>query len=109
MLATGPTSLPALHALWFLFACVGSCGPVAYAALAQRFPPELTGRVVTALNGSMPALVFLLQNVIGWILDLFPRTAAGGWDPAGYGWALGLTLRAQVLTVVWLKVAQLGM
>ncbi|MCO6416730.1 MFS transporter [Siccirubricoccus sp. KC 17139] len=102
LLIAGPRSLPALHLMWFLFACVGSCGPVAYAALAQRFPPELTGRVATALNGSMLALVFLLQNLIGWILDLWPRTAAGGWDPAGYGWALGITLAGQVLTVLWL-------
>ena len=51
--------------LWFGFACVGSTGPVAYAVLAQRFPPEMTGRVATALNGSMLALVFLLQNRIG--------------------------------------------
>jgi predicted MFS family arabinose efflux permease len=105
-LITRPRSLVALHLLWFVFALVGSCGPVAYAALAQRFPPELTGRVATALNGSMLALVFLLQNLIGWILDLWPRTAAGGWDPAGYSWALGLTLGAQVMTVIWLRMAR---
>jgi predicted MFS family arabinose efflux permease len=101
-----PRDMLVLQALWFLFACVGSCGPIAYAVLAQRFPPELTGRVATALNGSMLALVFVLQNVIGLILDLWPRTATGGWDPAGYSWALGLTLAAQVLTVVWLRLAR---
>ena len=69
---------------------VGSAGPVAYAVLAQRFPPELTGRVATAMNGSMLALVFVLQNVIGFILDLWPRTAAGGWDPAGLFLGAGL-------------------
>jgi hypothetical protein len=62
--------------------------------------------VATALNGSMLALVFVLQNVIGLILDLWPRTATGGWDPAAYSWALGLTLAAQVLTVVWLRLAR---
>lgn len=105
MLMTGPRDLAALHLLWFAFACAGSTGPTAYALLAQRFPPELTGRVSTAMNGTMLTLVFLLQNAIGAILDLWPRTAAGGWDPAGYAWALGLTLLLQAVTVLWLVAA----
>jgi hypothetical protein len=78
---------------------------VVYAALAQRFPPELTGRVTTALNGSMLALVFVLQNLIGLILDLWPRAPGGGWSADGYSWALGLTLLLQGLTVLWLVAA----
>ena len=104
-LMTGPTDIVLLHALWFAFAAVGSCGPVAYALLAQRFPPALTARVTTAMNGSMLALVFVLQSVIGLILDLWPRTAAGGWDPAGYAWALGLTLALQAGAVAWMALA----
>jgi hypothetical protein len=100
-----PQGAMALSVLWFGFACVGSTGPVAYTVLAQRFPPEMTGRVATALNASMLSLVFVLQNVIGLILDLWPRTGTGGWDPAGYSWALGLTLAGQGLTVAWLWLA----
>lgn len=100
-----PQGPVALSLLWFGFACVGSTGPISYTVLAQRFPPELTGRVATALNASMLSVVFLLQNVIGLILDLWPRTATGGWDPAGYSWALGLTLAGQGLTVGWLWLA----
>ena len=70
--------------------------------LAQRFPPELTGRVATMLNCSMLCLVFLLQSLIGMILDLWPRTASGGWDADGYSWALCLTVSLQGLTVFWL-------
>ncbi len=92
-----PSGVVALGGLWCLFALCGAAGPAAYAAIAQRFGPELAGRVATAINGSMLLLVFLLQNAIGWILDLWPRTASGGWDPAGYGWAFGLTLLLQML------------
>jgi predicted MFS family arabinose efflux permease len=104
-LILAPRDPVVLAALWFCFAASGSTGPVAYAALAQRFPPELTGRVATAMNFSMLALVFVLQNLIGVILDLWPRTAMGGWDPAGYGWALGLTLALQALAAFWMLAA----
>lgn len=104
-LITGPTDPVLVHILWFCFAAVGSCGPVAYALLAQRFPAALTARVTTAMNGSMLALVFVLQSAIGVVLDLWPRTAAGGWDPAGYAWAMGLTLALQAGTVAWMALA----
>ena len=100
-----PTGGPLLALLWFGFAFSGSCGPASYSLIAQRFAPELVGRVATAMNGSMLALVFLLQNAIGWVLDFWPRTASGGWDPVGYSWALGFTLAAQGLTIAWLLLA----
>jgi hypothetical protein len=99
-----PQGWLALTILWTAFAFVGSCGPVAYAALAQRFPPALTGRVVTALNGSMLALVFGLQAGIGVILDLWPRTETGGWNAAGYSWALSMTLLLQVAATLWMVI-----
>jgi MFS family permease len=105
VLLSGPRDPVLLHGIWFLFAWVGSFGPVAYATLAQRFPPALTGRVSTAMNFSMLSLVFVLQAVIGAILDLWPRTATDGWDPAGYAWAMGLTLALQIVTVLWLLAA----
>lgn len=101
-----PAGFGTLCALWFLFSFGGSSGPAAYAVMGQGFPPELAGRVATAINGSMLVLVFLLQNGIGWILDLWPRTATGGWDPAGYGWAVGMTLAMQVAATAWIAIAR---
>ena len=69
--------------------------PAAYAAMGQGFPPELAGRVATAINGSMLVMVFILQYVIGAIIDLWPQTASGGWHATGYAWAMGLTLALQ--------------
>ncbi len=90
--------------IWFLFAFFTSAGPTGYSAVAGRFPPEIAGRVGTALNGSMLAFVFVLQNVIGWILDLWPRNAAGGWDSAGYGWAMGVTVILQIAVTLWMVI-----
>ena len=100
-----PTDPVLLSAIWFAFACCAAGGPASFAAVGQHFPPELAGRVATAINASMLALVFVLQNVIGAILDLWPRTAAGGWDPVGYAWALALTLALQAGSALWLVAA----
>lgn len=98
-----PSAHPALIGLtWFMFAFLSSAGPSGYSAVAQHFPAELAGRVGTAINFSMLALVFVLQNVIGMVLDLWPRSASGGWSPVGYGWAMGLTATAQVLAAAWM-------
>nr|WP_314074401.1 MFS transporter [uncultured Roseococcus sp.] len=95
-----PSGVPALGFTWMCFAMAASAGPAGYAAVGQRFGPELAGRVATAINASMLAVVFLLQIVIGAILDLWPRNAAGGWDATGYGWAMGLTLAVQAAVVL---------
>ncbi len=90
---------------WFLFAFVSSSGPSAYAALAHRFPAEIAGRVGTLINFSMLLMVFFLQNAIGWVLDLWPRTASGGWSAPAYGWAMGMTVAAQGIAVAWMLIA----
>ncbi len=87
--------------LWMVFGAFASSGPAGYAAIANVFPPELTGRVTTAINATMLAAVFLLQYAIGWILDQWPRTEAGGWDARGYAWVIGLTLGLQALATLW--------
>ncbi|HEV7265982.1 MAG TPA: MFS transporter [Falsiroseomonas sp.] len=103
LLILDPSHHPAvLAALWFVFAACGAAGPSGYAAIGQGFGPELAGRVATAINVVMLVMVFLLQNAIGWILDLWPRTAGGGWDPAGYGWAFVMTLALQAASVAWM-------
>lgn len=96
-----PMSLWALGLVWFAFAYSGSAGPMGYAAVGQRFTAEFAGRVATAINGSMLVMVFILQYVIGVIIDLWPRTTSGGWDAAGYAWAMGLTLALQGFTILW--------
>jgi hypothetical protein len=49
---------------------------------------------------------FLVQAAIGWILDLWPRTALDGWDPDAYSWALALTVALQALAALMMATAQ---
>jgi len=96
-----PAGLLTMAMVWFAFSLFGAAGPVGYAAVGQRFGAEFAGRVATAINFTMLVLVFILQYVIGAILDLWPRTAHGGWDPVGYGWAMGLTAAMQGVALLW--------
>jgi MFS family permease len=87
----------AVTVLWVLFAFFGAAGPTGYVAVGQMFPPEQMGRVSTAINTLTLCGAFFLQAAIGWILDLWPRTAAGGWDPRGYSAALLLSVALQLV------------
>ena len=94
-LALQPAGPAAVTVLWVLFAfCAAGAAP-GYVAVGQMFPAEQTARVATAINTLTLGGAFLLQATIGWILDFWPRTATGGWDPAGYSTALALSVAAQ--------------
>lgn len=95
-----PSGAAAVTALWVLFAFSGAAGPSGYVAVGQMFPPEQMGRVSSAINTLTLGGAFLLQAAIGWILDLWPRAAAGGWDPRGYSAALLLSVAVQLVIAV---------
>jgi hypothetical protein len=101
VLVTGPTDPVLVRVLWVLFPLFVSVGPSGFSAIAQMFPVEQMGRVSTAINSANLAGVFVLQSLIGWILDLWPRNEAGGWDRHGYEWAFGLTLAVQIGLTIW--------
>jgi sugar phosphate permease len=96
-LALQPAGIAAVTILWILFAFCASGAAPGYVAVGQMFPAEQMGRVATAVNTLTLGGAFVLQATIGWILDLWPRTAAGGWDPAGYSAALALSVAFQAV------------
>jgi MFS family permease len=91
--------------LWLAMAVFGAAGAVGFVVVCQMFPPEQTGRVSTAVNTLTLGGAFLIQAAIGWILDLWPRTASGGWDPDAYSWALALTAALQALAALVMATA----
>ena len=95
-LALQPAAPPVVVGLWMLFAfCVAGAAP-GYVSVGQMFPPEQTARVTTAVNTLTLGAAFVLQAVIGWALDFWPRTGSGGWDPWGYSAALACSLVLQL-------------
>ena len=101
-----PSQPSVVLVLWLAIAVFGAAGPVGYVVMCQMFPPEQTGRVSTAVNTLTLGGAFLVQAGIGWILDLWPRTASDGWDPDAYSWALALTVALQALAALVMATAQ---
>jgi MFS family permease len=91
------TALPA----WLAFGFFGTGGILPYAALSQRFPARLAGRLNTGLNVLVFVLAFAGQWAIGAVIDQWPPTAGDGYAPEGYRAAFAGALMLQVLALVW--------
>ena len=104
LVAAPPRDFLPVALLWVGFAFFGSTSSAAYSAVAQAYPAHLAGRVATAVNATMLALVFLLQSMVGAMLDLWPRLPDGGWNPAGYAWAMIATIILQAAVIGWMGV-----
>jgi sugar phosphate permease len=90
----------AVPVLWVLFAFCTATSTTGYIVVGQMFPRDQMARVSTANNTLTLVGAFLLQTAIGWLLDLWPRTPAGGWDPRGYSAALAGSAAIQVLLAI---------
>jgi predicted MFS family arabinose efflux permease len=95
-LALQPTAPLVVGGLWMLFAFCVAGATAGYITVGQMFPPEQTARVATAANTLTLVAAFVVQAGVGWVLDLWPRTPSGGWDPRGYSAALAVSLALQL-------------
>ena len=93
--------------LWILFGFFGTTGIITYAALSQSFPLHLSGRVNTAINLLVFVASFSAQWGIGAIINLWPGTADGGYNPPGYQAAFTMMLVLQLLSLLWFVFASL--
>ncbi len=96
------TALPgAVLVAWLVFGFAGTAGVLPYAALSQAFPTKLAGRVNTGLNLIVFVFAFVGQWLAGAIIDLWPLTATGQYNEAGFRAAFWLFVALQMLSVVW--------
>ena len=87
-----------------LFGFFGTSGIVVYAALSQSFPPQLSGRVTTALNMLIFIAAFAAQWGVGFVIEGFQGQTTEAFAPAGYETAFGVLLSAQILSLLWFLV-----
>lgn len=81
---------------WMIFGMSGQVAILAYPWLASYFGAKLSGRANTAMNLLIFMTAFLVQSAVGWIIDLYPRTATGGYANEAYTAAFGLFLVVQL-------------
>jgi len=98
----------AILPLWMLFGFFATTGILPYAALSQKFPLNLAGRVNTGLNLLVFISAFAFQWGSGVIIGLWPKTAMGNYAPEGYQAAFGVILGLQVLGLLWLVIYSKG-
>jgi predicted MFS family arabinose efflux permease len=85
---------------WLVVAGFGQVAVLAFPWFAAKVGRELAGRANASINFTMFVVAFAAQYLVGLIIGLFPATETG-YSPAGYSWALGLFLIAQVLALIW--------
>lgn len=87
------------HVLWFALGLVFSVGNLAYALLSSHFPPQLSGRVNTALNLAAFVGAFGLQWGFGALVDALGHA---GMDPRdAFRWTFGVLLALQAASYFW--------
>ena len=86
---------------WLAFGLLANSAMVVYAHLTRFFPNELSGRVITAVNVMTFGGVFLIQYLIGEIINFFPTGENGTYSSEGFFWGFGLALLAQFLSFIW--------
>jgi len=91
--------------LWLGFGFFGTSGILAYAALSQRFPVHLAGRVSTALNLLVFVAAFAGQWAIGVIVGWWPPSGQGQLAVAGLRTGFAFMLACQVAALIWFVLA----
>jgi MFS family permease len=89
---------------WLLFGAFGQVTILVYPVISEHFGPALAGRANTGLNLMVFLTAFAFQSAFGAILDLWPRSVAGGSDPAAYDRALLIFLAIEAITFLWFLV-----
>lgn len=100
-LATIVATASGSAALWLAFGFFGTSGILPYAALSQRFPAALAGRLNTTLNVLVFTAAFAAQWGMGAIIALWPGEAPGTYALEGYRTAFAVMLGLQALGLAW--------
>jgi predicted MFS family arabinose efflux permease len=93
--------------VWAMYLGFSAFGSMSYPLLATRFPDDITGRVVTALNLVTFSFAFVVQFGVGAIINLWP-VMDGRYAPEGYRASFAVCWMLQVVAVIWLGYAERG-
>ena len=86
---------------WVGFGLLANAAMVVYAHLTRHFNPDLSGRVITGVNVFVFGSVFLIQYLIGEIINLFPMNEHGEYPSDSYFTAFGIVILVQSIAFIW--------
>ena len=86
---------------WVGFGLLANAAMVVYAHLTRHFNPDLSGRVITGVNVFVFGSVFLIQYLIGEIINLFPMNEHGEYPSESYFTAFGIVILVQLIAFIW--------
>ena len=81
--------LPGMWLSWVVFGMLGQVAILAYPWLSSHYGAALSGRANTAMNLFIFATAFAIQYLIGEIIDLYPKSADGAYDPRAFQTSFG--------------------
>ena len=92
--------------VWASFGFLSNLAIVVYPAISAHFTVRYAGRAMTGLNLLLFLGAFLIQYLVGAIIDLWPPGPGGGYHPDGYRTAIWLVALLIVLALGWLGVTR---
>jgi MFS family permease len=98
LLIAVPSASPGF--LWTAYSLIASSIILSFTILTERFPPELTGRVITSANLIAFILAFAVQWGIGAIIGTFAGKPDGGYLPEAHSTALIVMLALEACAFV---------
>lgn len=88
----------------FAFGFLGSSPLLVWSVFAQHFPRNLAGRVNTAQNMLSFIGAFAVQWGVGIIINMWPESPEGHYDPAGHQAAFVTMICIEIAAFVWFLV-----
>ena len=92
--------------MWCLFAFFGTSGSIIYAVLSQHYDIQLLGRVSTMLNLLIFLCAFLMQWLVGLVINVFTNTNEDAFAVIGYYSAFSVLLTLQIFGLAWFWVSR---
>jgi predicted MFS family arabinose efflux permease len=87
--------------LWGVLGAIGGMSVLSYSILDSIFPSQMVGRTNSVLNVLHLASAWIIQAVMGFIIDEWPVDVAGHYPVIAYQAAFALPVALQVLGLIW--------
>lgn len=95
--AAGFLPLWTFQVIYILFGAAAAFNVIMLPQVRAMFPDMMSGRATTALNVFGFAGAWVLQWVMGSVIQYFGRTPAGAYQSIGYQWAFSIPLSIAVI------------